>query len=215
MRRFTQVCTALALSSAVFSPSSLLAQATDEELAKMTDQVVQQLQLATPGQDKAAAKGREDNLYQQLTEIVGTALKSGKSQEDVAALIEEALSENANPELLARFRDGSGKINASMLISEIVARSGDTQVAEKDAAYVGSLRAEVDKAPAAKPADGEKDATSGKGEYVVVGPGDTLSKYAKRFYGDADGYMRIYRANQDKLKSPDTVNLGTRLFIPL
>lgn len=44
--------------------------------------------------------------------------------------------------------------------------------------------------------------------------GDTLSKIAKKFYGDANKYMKIFEANKDQLKDPDKINVGQKLKIP-
>jgi nucleoid-associated protein YgaU len=49
--------------------------------------------------------------------------------------------------------------------------------------------------------------------YTVVG-GDTLSKIAKHFYGDANKYMKIFDANKDQLKNPDLIKPGQTLRIP-
>jgi len=49
--------------------------------------------------------------------------------------------------------------------------------------------------------------------YVVVA-GDTLSKIAKRSYGDAGKYMKIFEANKDQLKDPDKIQVGQKLKIP-
>ena len=48
----------------------------------------------------------------------------------------------------------------------------------------------------------------------VVKPGDTLSKIAKEFYGNANDYMRIFNANKDKLKDPNQIQVGQELKIP-
>jgi nucleoid-associated protein YgaU len=48
----------------------------------------------------------------------------------------------------------------------------------------------------------------------TVKSGDTLSKISKQFYGDSDEYMRIFYANQDKLKDPDKIQVGQQLVIP-
>jgi nucleoid-associated protein YgaU len=48
----------------------------------------------------------------------------------------------------------------------------------------------------------------------VVAAGDTLSKLAKKFYGDANQYMKIFEANKDQLKDPDKINVGQKLKIP-
>jgi nucleoid-associated protein YgaU len=52
------------------------------------------------------------------------------------------------------------------------------------------------------------------GQSYTVKAGDTLSKISRQFYGDADEYMRIFYANQDKLKDPDKIQVGQQLRIP-
>lgn len=49
--------------------------------------------------------------------------------------------------------------------------------------------------------------------YTVVS-GDSLSKIAKHFYGDAHQWRRIFEANQDILKDPDLIYPGQTLKIP-
>ncbi len=49
--------------------------------------------------------------------------------------------------------------------------------------------------------------------YTVVS-GDSLSKIAKRFYGDAMKYPVIFEANKPMLKNPDTIYPGQVLRIP-
>lgn len=49
--------------------------------------------------------------------------------------------------------------------------------------------------------------------YEVVG-GDSLSKIAKKFYGDASKYMKIFEANKDQLADPDKIKVGQKLKIP-
>lgn len=49
--------------------------------------------------------------------------------------------------------------------------------------------------------------------YTVVA-GDSLSKIAKREYGDANEWKRIFEANQDVLENPDKIYPGQKLKIP-
>lgn len=49
--------------------------------------------------------------------------------------------------------------------------------------------------------------------YTVV-PGDTLSKIAKEFLGNANAYMKIFEANRDQLTDPDKIKVGQVLKIP-
>jgi LysM repeat protein len=48
----------------------------------------------------------------------------------------------------------------------------------------------------------------------TVKSGDTLSKIAKEFYGNANEYNKIFEANTDKLSSPDKIQVGQELVIP-
>lgn len=48
----------------------------------------------------------------------------------------------------------------------------------------------------------------------TVQPGDTLSKIAKHFYGNAGAYMTIFDANTDQLDDPNKIQVGQVLVIP-
>jgi len=48
----------------------------------------------------------------------------------------------------------------------------------------------------------------------VVKSGDTLSKIAKEYYGQATEYMRIFEANRDQLSDPNKIQVGQKLRIP-
>jgi len=54
---------------------------------------------------------------------------------------------------------------------------------------------------------------SGSRSYVVV-KGDSLSAIAKREYGDAKEWRRIYDANRDIIKDPDLIYPGQTLRLP-
>jgi nucleoid-associated protein YgaU len=51
-------------------------------------------------------------------------------------------------------------------------------------------------------------------QWYEVKKGDTLSKIAKAFYGDAALYPKIFEANRDTLSDPDKIALGQKLRIP-
>lgn len=48
----------------------------------------------------------------------------------------------------------------------------------------------------------------------TVAKGDTLSKIAKKFYGNANHWKRIHEANKDLIKNPDLIQIGWVLKIP-
>ena len=49
---------------------------------------------------------------------------------------------------------------------------------------------------------------------IVVEKGDTLSKIAKKAYGDYNDYPKIFSANPEIIKNPNQIFVGMRLRIP-
>jgi nucleoid-associated protein YgaU len=49
--------------------------------------------------------------------------------------------------------------------------------------------------------------------YTVVS-GDSLSKIAQRFYGNANEWRKIYDANRDTIENPDLIHPGQTLRLP-
>jgi uncharacterized protein YidB (DUF937 family) len=84
----------------------------------------------------------------------------------------------------------------------------ETPEAAKTPAPAGAAAA----SPAAAPAAEARPAAATT-RYTVVS-GDTLSKIAKRHYGRADQWPRIFEANRDILKDPDRIYPGQELRIP-
>ena len=61
---------------------------------------------------------------------------------------------------------------------------------------------------------GEGSRSRSAGQSYKVQSGDTLSKIAKQYYGNANDYMKIFEANRDKLSDPDKIQVGQELVIP-
>jgi nucleoid-associated protein YgaU len=57
-------------------------------------------------------------------------------------------------------------------------------------------------------------ASSPAGRSYTVQKGDSLSKIAKREYGDAQQWRRIYEANRDLIQNPDLIYPGQVFRIP-
>ncbi len=67
----------------------------------------------------------------------------------------------------------------------------------------------------AKVNDGMQVASpSTESRFHTVQKGDTLSKIAKEFYGDANKYQQIFEANKPMLSHPDKIYPGQKLRIP-
>ena len=102
-------------------------------------------------------------------------------------------------------------------------RKGKQEAAPAGAAKAPAAPAPVEAAPAkewqpqedysAPVAERSVPASAG-GESYTVQKGDTLQKISKKYYGTTKKWYKIYRANYDVLKSPDTIRPGQRLTIP-
>lgn len=68
--------------------------------------------------------------------------------------------------------------------------------------------------PAAIPDVAPTSGTTVQEQTYVVVSGDSLSKIAKHYYGDATKWPRIHDANRDQIKNPDLIHPGQRLKIP-
>ncbi len=91
------------------------------------------------------------------------------------------------------------------------------QIKAADSSF-SDLTCDIKVDPSLAPAKTQSAAASAGGATTPrtykVEPGDTLSKIAKQFYGNANDYNRIFEANRDKLESPDKVRAGQELVIP-
>lgn len=66
------------------------------------------------------------------------------------------------------------------------------------------------KAPAPKPEEPEE-----KAEIYEIVSGDTLGGIAKKYYGSAGKYMKIFEANREIIKDPNKIYPGQKIRIPL
>jgi nucleoid-associated protein YgaU len=57
-------------------------------------------------------------------------------------------------------------------------------------------------------------AASPAGRSYTVQKGDSLSKIAKRVYGDAQQWRKIHEANRDIIDNPDLIHPGQVLKLP-
>jgi nucleoid-associated protein YgaU len=76
----------------------------------------------------------------------------------------------------------------------------------------GSSTTPVPPSPASDKAT-SSTAPAAEQTYTVVS-GDSLSKIAKKFYGNANAWDRIFQANRDKISNPDLIRPGQVLRIP-
>ena len=139
-------------------------------------------------QQKARAEEQKARAEQQRA--AQQAQSAGASIQDSIAAAAKQAAENA-----AKARGQSAP----------AAPASDTEELETLRNRVAELEKQK---PAAAPAAAPEPRT-----YTVKG-GDSLSKIAKNFYGDAMQWKRIYEANRDKISNPDLIHPGQVFVIP-
>ncbi len=63
-------------------------------------------------------------------------------------------------------------------------------------------------------ADEKTESENPYAQWHVVVKGDTLSKIAKKYYGDASLYPKIFEANRPLIQDPNLIQIGWKLRIP-
>jgi nucleoid-associated protein YgaU len=100
----------------------------------------------------------------------------------------------------------SGKVDLS-------GEADSTEVVEKTVLIAGNVKGVTDVSAdniSAPPPPPEL-----KIEYYVIQKGDTLSKIAKQFLGNAMDYPKIFEANREVIQDPDLIYPGQKIRIPL
>ena len=123
--------------------------------------------------------------------------------DDAPAKIKEALEED-NPGiegLDVEYADGKVKLSG---------RAKSAEAMEKAVLIAGNTEGVTDVDVSGLEHDEpEKDVV-----YYTVESGDTLSKIAKEYLGDAMAYTRIFEANREVIKDPDLIYPGQKIRIP-
>ncbi len=125
------------------------------------------------------------------------------NDEDAADKIQHHIEET-NPGVLGlgvKFKDGavslSGKAASAEAMEKAVLMAGNVK---------GVSKVVID--------DLDSPSPSRDIEYYTIVKGDTLSGIAKRFYGDAMKYPKIFEANREVVKDPDLIYPGQKIRIP-
>ncbi len=129
---------------------------------------------------------------------------------EAAAKITDYISAD-NPgidDLSVIFKDG---------VATIIGVTDSTEAAQKAVLMAGNVEGvtEVVAKIQIDDVDAGTALESGNVEYYVIESGDSLSKIAQKYYGNAMDYPRIFEANKEVIKDPDKIYPGQKIRIPL
>jgi LysM repeat protein len=79
--------------------------------------------------------------------------------------------------------------------------------------WQNDINADIKVVASAQPVGTSGGAATAERTYTVKA-GDTLSRIAKEYFGNANEYMKIFNANRDQLTDPDKIKPGQTLKIP-
>lgn len=142
-----------------------------------------------------------------LQSLVAAALRDGKSDAYIDALVNEAAGRGdiRVPKALVT---SEGRVDTAVLLADLVAKATrEKGGAVEEARPVGGDGVEV---RMVQKADGAIE----QYQFYTVQRGDSLGAIAVRFYGDINRFMQVYEANRMILSSPDLIRVGQRLVIP-
>ncbi len=129
----------------------------------------------------------------------------GEAADNIKNHLEVRLSGISNVEV--EFDDGvatiCGDCTSQAIRERAILMAGNIKGVEKVVA--DDLRA-----PEPKPEEPEE-----KAEIYEIVSGDTLGGIAKKYYGKAGAYMKIFEANRDIISDPDKIYPGQKIRIPL
>ncbi len=129
----------------------------------------------------------------------------GKDEDPATKIKEHIESRNLGiTDLQVEFQDSHGKVF-------LTGQAPSHESKEKAVLLAGNVKG-VSEVYAEKLAAPEPQT---KVEYYVIQPGDTLSKIAKTFLGDAMAYPKIFEANREVIKDPNLIYPGQKIRIPL
>ena len=140
------------------------------------------------------------DLVKELERVdIGENTEIDHSQKQIDVYNKVKIEEESNSNSLDQL---SEQISALMADEEVYHGQSDTQSQAQTevVTYTESLKSEV-------------SVRANEMRVIVVRKGDTLGKIAKRAYGNAMAYKKIYRANPE-LTRPDRIYVGQKLRIP-
>jgi nucleoid-associated protein YgaU len=109
--------------------------------------------------------------------------------------------------------DSKADKEKAVLLAGNIAGVGEV-VANDLTIKAGEVEVAAEAAGSAAPVDVAGGEAADETEFYVIQAGDTLGKIAKRVYGDAMQYPKIFEANREVIDDPDKIFVGQKIRLP-
>lgn len=143
------------------------------------------------------------------------------TEDDAVDKIKELIEQN-NPgvtDLGVEFENGivslSGECDSGAAMQKCALLAGNVQGVQDVYTNRMTVKAPPESAPEAQAEAQTEAEPAEKIELYVIESGDTLGGIAKKYYGKASAYMRIFEANREVIQDPDKIFVGQTIRIPL
>ncbi|MFN3596318.1 MAG: peptidoglycan-binding protein LysM [Rubricoccaceae bacterium] len=137
----------------------------------------------------------------------------GNEAEAIKKEIEKALGSNIS-DVAVRYDNGAvslqGEAKSQAAKEKAALIAGNVKGVER----VDDSGIRVAGAPQQAAEAAAQPAASASAQFYTIKSGDTLSKIAKEFYGDANAYDKIFEANREVIGHPDKIYPGQQIRIP-
>lgn len=141
-------------------------------------------------------------LFSFIKGVGASLLGKGKEDEKIKELLQTSLGASIT-DLTVQFKDGlvtlAGKCDSTATKEKAVLLAGNVKGVEK-----------VNDDLLTAPVEAKKEET----EFYTIKSGDSLSKIAKAYYGNAMKYPVIFEANREVIKNADLIYPGQVIRIP-
>ena len=135
--------------------------------------------------------------------------KKGNEADAIRAKIEKELGKNVE-NLGVLFNDGRVELHGTAKSQAAKEKAALLAGNVKGVNSVNDDNLKIQGQEEARAASSTQPSTT----YYTIEKGDTLSKIADRFYGDAQKYPQIFEANREVIQDPDKIYPGQKIRIP-
>ncbi len=152
-------------------------------------------------------------VFDFIKDVGSSVFGDGEESEKVKDLLREELGD--------KIQDLEAEVSEA--VAKLKGNCDSLPTKEKAILLTGNIEGieQVDGTDLQSPPPGERPAPefeelneATESEFYEIKSGDTLSKIAKEYYGDANKYPLIFKANREVIKDADKIYPGQKIRIP-